>query len=847
MGYKLNVFTGSLDIDSAGDGITALTGDVTATGPGSAVATLATVNSNVGTFGTASQVATVTVNAKGLTTAASNTSIQIAESQVTNLVSDLAAKQSTTLTNTHILVGNASNIATDVALSGDATLANTGALTLNTVNSNVGSFGTASNVGTFTVNAKGLLTAASNTSIQITESQVTNLITDLSNKADTDLANLVPTAINENLVFDRGTSAVVQTKDDATAATEPMAMYSGNAIGFASGAVAVGSGDSDTLSGDLALFTGLATAIDIDSGGIQITTGGTTGTGSAGDISLITGAAADGDSGNITLWAQQASGIGGGGLIQLQNNSEGTAGHIWTSIDTNGSGEWAAPATSGTVTSVALSLPASILTVSGSPVTTSGTLTGSLATQTANRVWAGPTTGGAATPTFRSLVTADMPAGTGTVTSVAATVPAFLNITGSPITTSGTLAIGLSGTALPVANGGTGLTSGTSGGVLAYTASGTLASSAALAANQIVLGGGAGVVPATLGSLGTTTTVLHGNAAGAPTFGAVSLTADVSGTLPIANGGSGQTTAINAFNALSPNTTKGDITVYDTGTNARVAVGTNGQVLTADSTQASGVKWATASSGVTTLAAIGASPNANAATISGSTLNLEPASASFGGVVTTGTQTLAGAKTLSSQVSLSAGALNSVGSAATPSYSFTGDADTGMYHSGANEIAFATGGVLLLKMLGNSNAYLTNGLMRGATGSAASPTFGFENSISDGVFGGGGTLGLSTNSVARLTLSSAGKFTIFGTNTAAGTTGAQTIDRPSGTVNFAAAATTLVVTNSLVTTASTIFCTVRTNDTTATIKNVVPAAGSFTITLNAAATAETSVGFFVIN
>ncbi len=50
---------------------------------------------------------------------------------------------------------------------------------------------------------------------------------------------------------------------------------------------------------------------------------------------------------------------------------------------------------------------------------------------------------------------------------------------------------------LPVANGGTGLTSGTSGGVLAYTGSGVLASSAALAANKVVLGGGAGAVPAT--------------------------------------------------------------------------------------------------------------------------------------------------------------------------------------------------------------------------------------------------------------------------------------------------------------------------------------------------------------
>jgi hypothetical protein len=48
--------------------------------------------------------------------------------------------------------------------------------------------------------------------------------------------------------------------------------------------------------------------------------------------------------------------------------------------------------------------------------------------------------------------------GTGTVTSVAATVPSFLSVSGSPITTSGTLALTYSGTALPVANGGTGVT-----------------------------------------------------------------------------------------------------------------------------------------------------------------------------------------------------------------------------------------------------------------------------------------------------------------------------------------------------------------------------------------------------
>lgn len=54
--------------------------------------------------------------------------------------------------------------------------------------------------------------------------------------------------------------------------------------------------------------------------------------------------------------------------------------------------------------------------------------------------------------------------GSGTVTSVAASVPTFLSVSGSPITTSGTLAVTLSGTALPVANGGTGVTSSTGSG-----------------------------------------------------------------------------------------------------------------------------------------------------------------------------------------------------------------------------------------------------------------------------------------------------------------------------------------------------------------------------------------------
>lgn len=62
----------------------------------------------------------------------------------------------------------------------------------------------------------------------------------------------------------------------------------------------------------------------------------------------------------------------------------------------------------GTVTSVALTMPG-IFSVAGSPITTAGTFDVTLATQTANTIFAGPTTGSAAAPTFRAMVAADIP------------------------------------------------------------------------------------------------------------------------------------------------------------------------------------------------------------------------------------------------------------------------------------------------------------------------------------------------------------------------------------------------------------------------------------------------------
>jgi len=71
----------------------------------------------------------------------------------------------------------------------------------------------------------------------------------------------------------------------------------------------------------------------------------------------------------------------------------------------------------------------------------------------------------------------------------------------------------------------------------------------------------------------------------------------ITGTVAIANGGTGQSSQTAAFDALSPTTTKGDLIVSNGTDNIRIPVGADTYVLTADSTQASGLAWAAAGGG----------------------------------------------------------------------------------------------------------------------------------------------------------------------------------------------------------------------------------------------------------
>ena len=145
--------------------------------------------------------------------------------------------------------------------------------------------------------------------------------------------------------------------------------------------------------------------------------------------------------GTGTAYAFTSAGTAGQ-LLQ----SNGASAPTWVNAPTSGVSTFSAGSTGftpSTATTGAVTLAGTLAVASGGTGTatpslvagTNVTITGTWPNQTINSSNSG-----------------------GTVTSVAATVPSFLSITGSPITSSGTLAITYSGTALPIANGGTGQT-----------------------------------------------------------------------------------------------------------------------------------------------------------------------------------------------------------------------------------------------------------------------------------------------------------------------------------------------------------------------------------------------------
>ena len=266
-------------------------------------------------------------------------------------------------------------------------------------------------------------------------------------------------------------------------------------------------GDQTTITGNAGTATALQTARAINgvnfdgTAAITVTAAGST----LSDTVTI----AKGGTGQIT--AQAA-------INALLPSQAGASGKNLQSDGTNVS--FVADA-GGTVTSVAATAGTGI-SVSGSPITTSGTLT---ITNTApdQTVAIAAGTGISVSGTYPSFtVTNSSPSSGGTVTSVAATVPSVFSISGSPITGAGTLAMTYSGTALPVLNGGTGVTTSTGTTNVVLSASPTITTPTLTLAGV----GIATSASTNLNILGSTTTVsslriIPGTAPTSPTNGDV--------------------------------------------------------------------------------------------------------------------------------------------------------------------------------------------------------------------------------------------------------------------------------------------------------------------------------------
>ena len=312
---------------------------------------------NVGTpiagYGSASKTVTLSTDAQGRVTSATEQDIAIAQSQVADLVNDLAGKVPTT---TEVIAGT--------GLSGGGALSGNVTLSLPSVGTQ-GTYGSASSVAVVTTDAQGRVSSATTTAIAITQSQVADLVTDLGNKADKSVTATAGTGLAgggtlaSNFSFSLDTVGTAQTDQGSSSKTVTLSTDAYGRV-TALSEQSIGSLPASAISsGQLSLAQG-GTGIDASSVSAgQLLVGGTGALALQG-ISQDGSLASDGkltvtglqtnpvsatvlgapDAGKALVWSGtewQASTIqgggGGGGLIYFMNYAASSPYPLSTAFD----------------------------------------------------------------------------------------------------------------------------------------------------------------------------------------------------------------------------------------------------------------------------------------------------------------------------------------------------------------------------------------------------------------------------------------------------------------------------------------------------------------------------------